>query len=125
MVRTPVCSRDGSRLGVCACTVRSHPGTIPRRLCVCMCVPPEPHPFNHCSRRHSQKRVRVVALLQARGSTMKGEPYAPIKSMRFWRANVGDAGAAAVVRPICRRHIQCVNIHSRLSLAAGAVIVGR
>ena len=29
---------------------------------------------------------------------MKGDPYGPIKSMRFWRANVGDAGTAAVVR---------------------------
>lgn len=67
-----------------------------RALCAAIMVhqtdplPMPPTPFHYSS----------SFLQQARGSTMKGEPYKDIKSMRFWRANAGDAGVAAVVRPV-------------------------
>lgn len=38
----------------------------------------------------------LCAAILGRGSTMKGDPYAPLKSMRFWRSKVGDSGVAAV-----------------------------
>ena len=44
-------------------------------------------------------RDRVDDGAQARGTAMKGEPYAPMKTMRFWHSTLGDGGVAAVVRP--------------------------
>lgn len=42
-------------------------------------------------------RALMTALL-GNGPGMKGGPYKLLKSLRFWRTNVGDEGVNAVVR---------------------------
>jgi hypothetical protein len=37
-----------------------------------------------------------VAALLAQGENMQNAPYSPLKSLRLWRNNAGDAGVAAV-----------------------------
>jgi len=40
----------------------------------------------------------LCAAILGKGTNMKGGPYKPLKSLRFWRNNARDAGAGAVVR---------------------------
>ena len=55
---------------------------------------------------------------QSRGAGMKGEPYAPLKSIRFWRSRAEDAGAAAVVRAVLPRCHRGVLLRWRYDIAS-------
>ena len=41
-----------------------------------------------------------MTALMGGGQGMKGGPYKLLRSLRIWRSNIGDDGAASVVRSI-------------------------